>query len=301
MYNMRWNGETDIRTLKGTLSLDELIATNDQFTLCDHLGSVRDIVNADGKVTGHREYNAFGKVTRATGKFDCIFGYTGKMLDTAVGLQWNINRWYDAEVGRWISEDTKGFKGKDANLTRYVFGNSISMLDYNGNEGTAAAIGVACYAALPHLWKVVEVIGTLATFAGLAGLLVPSGSSTVYEPGSPQTLHFPFKFSEGTLPIAERYTSVYGGRSFCPASVHFELEASVHETDLINFTNPVMLSFSQNLSLGFGSRNCCENLSLKVISGATFTIECRKDFWGILPQRCFKIRLLGGGAPVRKM
>ena len=38
-------------------------------------------------------------------------------------MQWNINRWYDANVGRWISEDPIGFQAKDANLARYV-GNS---------------------------------------------------------------------------------------------------------------------------------------------------------------------------------
>jgi uncharacterized protein RhaS with RHS repeats len=47
---------------------DELIATDGQFTLCDHLNSVRDIIDVRGKVTGRREYNAFGKVTRQTGK-----------------------------------------------------------------------------------------------------------------------------------------------------------------------------------------------------------------------------------------
>ena len=111
---------------------DELIATNDQFTLCDLLGSVRDIVNADGKVLGHREYNAFGKVTRSTGKAESPFGYTGKMFDDATGLQWNINRWYDAEVGRWVSEDPIGFEGNDMNLFRYAANSPMIFVDPDG-------------------------------------------------------------------------------------------------------------------------------------------------------------------------
>ena len=99
---------------------DELIATNGQFALCDHLGSVRDVVNADGKVIEHREYNAFGKVTKQTGKSASVFGYTGKMFDDTTGLQWNVNRWYDAKVGRWISEDPIGFEAGSANLVSYV-------------------------------------------------------------------------------------------------------------------------------------------------------------------------------------
>ena len=111
---------------------DELIAANDQFTLCDHLGSVRDIVDAGGKVLDHIEYNAFGKVVKQTRKSDCIFGYTGKMFDIVTELQWNINRWYDAGVGRWISEDPIEFHGGDFNLNRYVKNQPIAFIDTNG-------------------------------------------------------------------------------------------------------------------------------------------------------------------------
>ena len=111
---------------------DELIATNDQFTLCDHLGSVRDVINAEGKLLNHIEYNAFGKVVKMTGQSDCAFGYTGKIFDNQTKLQWNINRWYDAEVGRRISEDPIGFEGKDVNLSRYVCNITTMLLDALG-------------------------------------------------------------------------------------------------------------------------------------------------------------------------
>ena len=96
------NGGVEAKNLWGA-NQDELLATGDQFTLCDHLGSVRDVINAEGKVLNHIEYNAFGKLVKMTGKSDCVFGYTGKIFDNQTKLQWNINRWYDAEVGRWIS------------------------------------------------------------------------------------------------------------------------------------------------------------------------------------------------------
>ena len=44
-------------------------------------------------------------------------------LARANRLQNNLNRWYDARVGRWLSEDPIGFAGGDGNLYRYV-GNS---------------------------------------------------------------------------------------------------------------------------------------------------------------------------------
>jgi RHS repeat-associated protein len=124
-------GKITDRNLWGA-NRDELIATNEQFMLCDHLGSVRDVVDATGKVLNHIEYNAFGKVVRQTGKSDCVFGYTGKMFDDATALQWNINRWYDANIGRWISEDPIRFIARDYNISRYVRNNCVFLHDPQG-------------------------------------------------------------------------------------------------------------------------------------------------------------------------
>ena len=128
-------GNVKDRNLWGA-NQDELIATNDQFTLCDHLGSVRDVVDATDKVQKHVEYNAFGQIMTLTGQSNCIFGYTGKMFDIATGLQWNINRWYDAKVGRWCSEDPIGFKSKDENLYRYVNNSPLRNVDLMGHHVT---------------------------------------------------------------------------------------------------------------------------------------------------------------------
>jgi RHS repeat-associated protein len=53
-------------------------------------------------------------------------GFTGKWLDRATDLQWNHNRWYNASIGRWMSQDPIGFAGGDGNLSRYV-GNAPTM------------------------------------------------------------------------------------------------------------------------------------------------------------------------------
>jgi len=63
-----------------------------------------------------------------------IFGYTGKMLDEATGLQNNLNRWYDSQTGRWISQDPIGFAGGDANLYRYVGNSPTNATDPSGLE-----------------------------------------------------------------------------------------------------------------------------------------------------------------------
>ncbi len=87
--------------------------------LVDHLGTVRDLVENDGTLDEHYEYDAFGNVTSGDTTLTRYL-YTGRELDTATGLQYNRARWYDPAVGRWLSKDPIGFAAGDANLYRYV-------------------------------------------------------------------------------------------------------------------------------------------------------------------------------------
>jgi RHS repeat-associated protein len=63
---------------------------------------------------------------------DLVFGFTGKLLDEASGLQNNLNRWYDPKVGSWLSEDPISFDGGDANLYRYVANRAVDRVDPSG-------------------------------------------------------------------------------------------------------------------------------------------------------------------------
>ncbi len=48
----------------------------------------------------------------------------------------NLNRWYDPNVGRWISKDPIGFEAGDANLYRYVGNGPTNATDPSGLEQT---------------------------------------------------------------------------------------------------------------------------------------------------------------------
>jgi RHS repeat-associated protein len=119
------------RYLWGTKQ-DELICDNNNWTLGDHLNTVRDIVKSDGTVVSHLEYNAFGKLISETKNDSFFVGYTGKLFDKVSNLQWNINRWYDSNVGKWINEDPIGFRGMDINLFRYLLNVTTINVDVNG-------------------------------------------------------------------------------------------------------------------------------------------------------------------------
>ncbi|MDD3470433.1 MAG: RHS repeat-associated core domain-containing protein [Thermoguttaceae bacterium] len=99
------------------------------------------MANAVG-VVNHRSYNTFGVLTNEVGvstdgnetasAVDCLFGYTGKMFDDVTELQNNVNRWYNPELGKWLSEDPIGFNAGDTNVYRYVGNNVLNGTDKLG-------------------------------------------------------------------------------------------------------------------------------------------------------------------------
>ena len=113
------------------------------WTLTDHLGTIRDVIQqtSSGIIQkAHIIYDAYGNVLSckdANGtdiESPILFGFTGKYFDADTQLQNNVNRWYDATVGRWLSTDPIGFNGNDTNLYRYVGNKTIRDIDYLGLE-----------------------------------------------------------------------------------------------------------------------------------------------------------------------
>ncbi|MDD4271150.1 MAG: RHS repeat-associated core domain-containing protein [Thermoguttaceae bacterium] len=100
--------------------------------MTDHLNTVRDLAALNNEtgvtsIANHLVYDAFGRVTSQTDPaVGTLFGFTARPFDRDTGLQNNLNRWYDAETGTWISEDPKSFAAADANLYRYV-GNEVTV------------------------------------------------------------------------------------------------------------------------------------------------------------------------------
>ncbi|MHB1037230.1 MAG: RHS repeat-associated core domain-containing protein [Pirellulales bacterium] len=102
--------------------------------LTDHLGTVRDLAeynSGNPQVVCHRVYDVFGN-RQDTTTTDFLFGFTGRLFDKDTKLQSNLHRWYDALVGRWLSEDPIGFDAGDANLSRYVGNAPTNKTDPTG-------------------------------------------------------------------------------------------------------------------------------------------------------------------------
>lgn len=117
------------------------------WTFGDHLGTIRDLVTYnsttdDAIVANHREWDSYGNLlSQSNVTYASTIGYTGRMWDITTGLQWNLHRWYDAAVGKWISEDPIGFAGGNASLSGYVNNQIISTLDPTGLAPPEVCIG----------------------------------------------------------------------------------------------------------------------------------------------------------------
>jgi RHS repeat-associated protein len=76
-----------------------------EYLLPDALGSVRQIVDANGNVTLAESYEPYGSVLNRVGTASSIFGYSGEQIDTYIKLLFLRARYY-AAMGRFISADT---------------------------------------------------------------------------------------------------------------------------------------------------------------------------------------------------
>ena len=114
------------------------------WSLTDHLGTVRDILGSENV---HLIYDSFGNLISGTNPL--LFGFTGKAFDSDTHLQNNINRWYDATVGRWLSTDPIGFEGNDMNLYRYVKNKVFLFVDSFGYEPSTTIETITVFGRIP--------------------------------------------------------------------------------------------------------------------------------------------------------
>ena len=100
----------------------------------DHQGSVWGLVdNAGGDQVMSVQYDTFGHISLQTGSVELgRYTWTGRELDSVTGLQYNRARWYDPQIGRWISQDPMGFAAGDSNLYRYVNNKPVVATDPSG-------------------------------------------------------------------------------------------------------------------------------------------------------------------------
>ena len=123
--------------------------------LADELGSVRDVVSAQGTVIDHIQYDSFGNIlSESSPSNGDRFKYAQQQAD-ATGLDYDQARYYNPATGRFISQDPTGFGGGDVNIYRYCGNDPTASTDPTGLSAPditpggehAAATALGCWNA----------------------------------------------------------------------------------------------------------------------------------------------------------
>ena len=109
-------------------ALSTLRAGATSYYQADGLGSVTSLSSSAGSLANTYTYDSFGKLTASTGSLTNPFQYTAREFDPETGLLYYRARYYDPNVGRFISEDPIGF-GAGVNFYDYVLNNPVRSKD----------------------------------------------------------------------------------------------------------------------------------------------------------------------------
>ncbi len=114
--------------------VDHPLGSRDQsgaasYFLADHLGSVAQVTNAAAAITLTREYDPWGIPLQ--GSATPGYAFTGREWDAETNLYYYRARYYDAKLGRFLSEDPIGFLG-GKNFFEYVRNSPAVFTDPEG-------------------------------------------------------------------------------------------------------------------------------------------------------------------------
>jgi RHS repeat-associated protein len=100
-----------------------------------HYNDLGSVANLSGTTTNSYDYDAFGNLLTAQSTSDTNrYAFSTKEFDSRAGLYYFGGRYYDPEVGRWLTTDPLGFED-GMNLYAYVNNNPLNLIDAHGFLG----------------------------------------------------------------------------------------------------------------------------------------------------------------------
>ncbi|WP_207254700.1 MULTISPECIES: RHS repeat-associated core domain-containing protein, partial [unclassified Pseudomonas] len=86
----------------------------------DHLGTPQELTSPDGEIVWSAHYRAYGQIARLdVGKIDNPLRFQGQYFDAESGLHYNRHRYYNPDIGRYLTPDPVKLAG-GINGYRYV-------------------------------------------------------------------------------------------------------------------------------------------------------------------------------------
>ncbi len=114
-----------------------------QFYLFDGLGSIADLTRPDGTVAARYQYDAWGNPRSTAGSSFNPFGFTGHERDDESGLYYFKARFYDPELGRFLTQDAaEGDPSNPPSLHRYLYAhaNPTVFVDPDGFQSVTTLL-----------------------------------------------------------------------------------------------------------------------------------------------------------------
>ena len=151
-------------------------------------GDVYKVVNASGTEVASYTYDAWGKVLSATGSMANVnpIRYRSYYYDTESGLYYLSSRYYDPEVGRFISADGLLGANQDLlsyNLFAYCSNNPVNCSDPTGQYVLEGAVLLGIVAA--------AFLGTGIAFGTVGAQIASQQLHRTFNYNPPAARHFP--------------------------------------------------------------------------------------------------------------
>ena len=103
------------------------------------MGSTRLVTDAYGAVVASYKFKPYGETDSYSGTFSTNYQFTGKPVNADVGLSYYGARWYDPEIGRFITQDPIK---NGTNWYVYCDNNPIKYIDPSGLDSESSIGGL---------------------------------------------------------------------------------------------------------------------------------------------------------------
>ena len=130
--------------------------------LSNDAGNVTSLTGNTQSTVATYEYEAFGNIVSETGTANNNYKFSTKNLDDESGLYYFGARYYDPEIGRFITKDPDGGDVTDPqslNPYGYVKNNPLNLVDPDGEYALAPAVVLV---GTPQGWVAVAILAAPA-------------------------------------------------------------------------------------------------------------------------------------------